>query len=431
MKRFLLIVVGLALVCAVIYLVSTNGTVTDFQLTPNLTISYSLGGLMVASFLTGAVTVLVAVMLQAGGRAILGWRQTRRERTHQRFVQMEERGEQLMWQGESRQGRALLEKAWRREPDNAYAVLALAASYRATGESARERQFLTEAANHHHHTNPDVLLALAQAHAYAGERQQSIEVLERLRALHPRAPRVLAALRDAYLAAGRWNEAVGPQETLVAETRDPKQAAKERDVLTTMRYQASLALDDPQRRVAALEALADRRSLSVPVAVSLGDALLEAGRADEAAGVWERALKATPQTVFVERLAQRATDQAARNRLCTTLRRLKPDAVDTDRVRLFIADLQLADDRVSEAAEEIGVIESASDAGPWLARIRGEIHRRRGELQPALEAFAAAVASPFGYVCRSCGRASEAWSGVCPSCKSWDSQRARTEISRA
>lgn len=431
MKRFLLIVVGLALVCAVIYLVSTNGTVTDFQLTPNLTISYSLGGLMVASFLTGAVTVLVAVMLQAGGRAILGWRQTRRERTHQRFVQMEERGEQLMWQGESRQGRALLEKAWRREPDNAYAVLALAASYRATGESARERQFLTEAANHHHHTNPDVLLALAQAHAYAGERQQAIEVLERLRALHPRAPRVLAALRDAYLAVGRWNDAVGPQEALVAETRDPKQAAKERDVLTTMRYQASLAIEDPQRRVAALEALADRRSLAVPVAVSLGDALLEAGRADDAAGVWERALKATPQTVFVERLAQRAADQTARNRLCTTLRRLKPDTVDTDRVRLFIADMQLTDDRVSEAAEEIAVIESASDAGPWLARIRGEIHRRRGELQAAVEAFAEAVANPFGYVCRSCGRASESWSGVCPSCRSWDSQRARTEISRA
>lgn len=431
MKRFLLIVVGLALVCAVIYLVSTNGMVTDFQLTPNLKISYSLGGLMVASFLTGAVSVLLAVMLQAGGRAILGWRQTRRERTHQRFVQMEERGEQLMWQGDSRQGRALLEKAYRREPTNSYAVLALAASYRATGESARERQFLTEAATHHHHTNPDVLLALANAHGYAGEQQQSIEVLERLRALHPRAPRVLAALRDAYLASGRWQDAVGPQEVLVAETRDPKQAAKERDVLTTMRYQASLAIEDPGRRIGALEALADRRSLAVPVAVSLGDALVEAGRLDEAVSVWERALRATPQTVLVERLAAHAADQNARNRLCGVLRRLKTDAVDMDRVRLFIAGQNLVDDRVSEAAEEIAVIESATDAGPLLGRIRGEIHRRRGELQHAVEAYAKTAASPFGYACRNCGRATETWTGVCPTCKSWDSHRARTEIARA
>lgn len=431
MKRFLLIVVGLALVCAVIYLVSTNGSVTEFQLTPNLTVSYSLGGLMVASFLAGAVTVLVAVMIQAGGRAILGWRQQRRERSHQRILQMEERGEQLMWQGDAKHGRALLEKAYRREPSNAYAVLALASSYRATGESARERQFLSDAVSHHHHTNPDVLLALAQAHAYAGDRQQSVEVLERLRALHPRAPRVLAALRDAYLEAGRWQDAIGPQESLVAETRDPKQAAKERDTLTTVRYQASLAIEDPAARIQALEGLADRRSLSVPVAVSLGDALVEAGRGDEATGVWERALRATPQTVFVERLASLARDQNGRNRLCNVLRRLKADAVDMDRVRLFIADQHLNDDMVSEAAEEISVIESATDAGPLLPRIRGEIHRRRGELQQAVESFAAAVGNPFGYECRKCGRAAATWSGVCPTCKSWDAHRARTEIARS
>jgi len=430
MKRFLLIVVGLALLSAVIYLVSTNGTVTEFQLTPNLTVAYSLGGLMVASFLFGAVTVLIAVMIQAGGRAILGWRQQRRERNNLRFVQMEERGEQLMWQGDAKHGRALLEKAYRRQPTNAYAVLALAASYRATGESARERQFLSDAAAQHHHTNPDILLALAHAHAYAGDRAQSIEVLERLRALHPRAPRVLAALRDAYVGAGRWHDAVGPQEGLVAETRDPDQAIKERDVLTTMRYQASLSLEDPAQRIAAMEALADRRSLSVPVAVSLGDALLEAGRGDEAYGVWERALRATPQTVFVARLAKLANDQAARNRLCTVLRRLRPDGVDMDRVRLLVAEQLLVDDMVSEAAEEIIAVASPNDAGPLFDRIRGEVHRRRGELQQAVEIFAQAKGDPYGYRCRECGRAADQWAGVCPSCKSWNSYRARTEIAR-
>ena len=430
MKRFLLIVVGLALVSAVIYLVSTNGTVTDFQLTPNLTLSYSLGGLMVASFLTGAVTVLIGVMVQAGGRAIVGWRQQRRERKHQRVVQMEERGEQLMWQGDAKHGRALLEKAYRRQPENAYAVLALASSYRATGESARERQFLTDAATQHHHTNPDVLLALASAHAFAGDRQQALEVLERLRALHPKAPRVLAALRDAYLSAGRWQEAIGPQEVLVAETREASQATKEREALTTMRYMASLGLEDTAQRIEALEGLADRRSMAVPVAVSLGDALLEAGRRDEAIGVWERALRSTPQTVLAERVASNAADTSARNRLCNVLRKLRPDAVDMDRVRVLIASQHLVEDQVSEAAEEIALIESERDAGPMLGRLRGEIHRRRGELQQAVEAFAGTTGSVAGYQWRQCGRAADTWSGVCPCCHSWDSSRARTEIAR-
>lgn len=430
MKRFLLVVFGLVLVSAVIYLVSTNNTPTDFQLTPSIVLSYSLGALMVASFLCGAVTVLTAVMLQAGGRALLAWRHLRRERNSQRTHEMEEKGEQLMWQGDAKHGRALLEKAYRREPSNSYAVLALAASYRATGETVRERQFLADAVDHHHHTNPDVLLALAQAHAYAGERAQAIEVLERLRALHPRAPRVLLALRDAYRDAGRWYDAIAPQEALIVESRDPQQAVRERDVLTTMRYQASLAIEDPKARIDALEALAERRSLAAPVAVSLGDALAEAGRSDDAIGVWERALRTTPQSVLVERLAKAARDKSGRSRLIGVLRRLRPEAVDMDKVRLFVAEQLLVDDLVTDAAQELMAVEDPAGAGAFYLKIQGEIHRRRGELQQAVDALAQVDAHPRRYHCTTCGRANPTWLGVCPCCKSWNQHRAETEIAR-
>lgn len=430
MKRVLLILAGLALVCAVIYLVATNGTVTEFQLTPTITIAYSLGGLMVASFLSGAVTVLTAVMLQAGGRALLGWRDNRRERNFVRFQQMEERGEQLMWQGDARQGRALLEKAYKRQPDSAYAVLALAASYRATGEIARERQFLRDAASAHHHTNPDVLIALAEAHNHAGDRGAALEVLERLRALHPRAPRVLSALRDAYVETGRWHDAIGPQEALVGETRDAQQAVKERERLTTLRYQDSLAVEDPAARITALESLADRRSLSVPVAVSLGDALLQSGRTDEAVAVWDRALRATPQTVLVERLDRLATDASMRGRICTSLRRLKPDACQVDNVHLHVAHLLLEDNLVSDAAEELRAVDNAATAPGFLHRTRAELHRQRGEFEQALTEYAQADGGSYVYQCRSCGRSQREWIGVCPTCRSWNSYRANVEIAK-
>lgn len=430
MKRVLLILAGLALVCAVIYLVATNGAVTDFQLTPTITLSYSLGALMVASFLCGAVTVLIAVMVQAGGRALLGWRDQRRERNFQRFQQMEERGEQLMWQGDARQGRALLEKAYKRQPDSAYAVLALAASYRATGEVARERQFLRDAANAHHHTNPDVLIALAEAHRHAGDRNAALEVLERLRALHPRAPRVLSALRDAYIECGRWHEAIAPQETLVSETRDANQANKERELLTIVRYQDGLAAEDANARVTALEGLAERRSLALPVAVSLGDALVAAGRTDEAVAVWDRALRATPQTVLVERLARIATDAAARGRISAALRRLKADQCQMDHVRLHLAHLHLQDNQVNEASDDLRAIEGTTAAPGFLHRVRAELHRQRGEVEQAMVEFAQADGTAYSYQCRSCGRGRREWSGVCPSCRSWNSLRAIVEIGK-
>ena len=197
MKRILGVVGAVAFVCAALYLVWANYSVTEFVLTPDLTFSFPLGGLMVGAFLAGAMAVFVVMLLQGASYALSNWRQTRQRRQREKIDTWEERGEQLTWQGDAKQGRSLLEKAWRKRPDSTYAVLSLAASYAATGETRREQQFLLEATSKTHHTNPDVLLALAESHAVNGDDAAALEVLERLRALHPRAPRVLSAVRDA------------------------------------------------------------------------------------------------------------------------------------------------------------------------------------------------------------------------------------------
>lgn len=428
MKRVLAVVGAAVFACLVVYLVSVNLTVTEFRLTPNLTVSFPLGGLMVGSFLAGAMLIFALAMVQTARRAVMTWRQTRQRRKRERIDTWEERGEQLMWQGDAKQGRALLEKAWRNEPTNTYAVLALAASYEATGELRREQQFLLEATAKAHHTNPDVLLALARAHAAVGDSAASLEVLERLRALHPRAPRVLAALRDAYLAAGRWQDTVPPQETLVAELRDPEQAAREQERLNILRYQASLGIEDPVARIAALDALMERRTTMVPVAVSLGDALVDAQRIDEAVAVWERGLRGKPRSVFVQRLADLATETKHRDRLAGVLHKLRGDAVHADNVRLLAAHLQLLSDRIPEASKEIELVREPGSAPPFFHHVRGEILRRRGQLEEAASELARATSSPWMYSCGKCGHAGADCEGRCPACGAWDSHRAAVEI---
>src|SRR5574341_1113863 len=190
MKRALAVLVGVVMVCVVAYLFLMNPTSVEFRLSATQTIQWPLGILMVSAFVAGAVLILSVVTLQAGRRAVVGWRQGRQQRRVERIEQWEERGEELVWNGDMRHGRGLLQKAWRRRPDGAYAVLALAASYRDTGDVQRARSLLAEAAAQHH-TNPDILLALAEAHDAVGEHGACTEVLERLRALHPQAPRAL------------------------------------------------------------------------------------------------------------------------------------------------------------------------------------------------------------------------------------------------
>jgi tetratricopeptide (TPR) repeat protein len=428
MKRAIAIIAGVAMVCLVAYVSWLNPERVEFHVTPTRSLQAPLAALMVFAMVVGALMILAVVMIQAGRRALVAWRHGRRQRRVERIDEWEERGERLVWHGNPQHGRALLQKAWQRRPESPHAVLALAASYRDTGELHRARGLLFDAAGQHH-TNPDILLALAEAHRAAGELQACIEVLERLRALHPRAPRVLRALRDTYVEARRWHDAATLQDALIGELRDAQQAGRERDYLHALRYQATMALPDPAARIRALEALADSRSGSVPVLVSLGDALVAAGREDEASVLWERTLRSTPRTVLVERLAAIAHEPRHRDRLRGVLRKLRSDQVRLDNLHLLSAQLYLADGNVDEAARELDAVHDGLQAPGLLHRLWGDVHRRRGAQEQAVLAYAQVEDALSSYDCRVCQRRERQWVGYCLQCGQWDTYRAAVEIS--
>ena len=427
MKRALALIVGVAVVCIVGYLSWLNPTAVTFHFSPTRSVDAPLAALIIFAFVIGALAVLTVVMIQAGWRAVVGWRTGRQQRRTERIDTWAEHGERLVWEGDVQQGRSLLHKAWRRRPEDARAVLALAASLRGTGEVQRARQTLEEAARQHH-THPDVLLALAETQRAAGDHVASLESLERLRALHPRALRALQVLRDRYIEAQRLAHAAAVQETILSELRDPEDLERERRYLTVLRYRAALTLDDAPAKVRALEALAERRSVSVPIAVSLGDSLLDDGRRDEAWAVWERALRGMPRTVLVDRLAGIATEPQHRDRLRAVLQKLRPDQVRFDNARLLNAELDLADGNADAAALQLDAVHDPANAPPQLHALWGEVHRRRDRLDLAVAAYSRASRNRRAYHCSTCQRVMSDWVAWCPTCQSWDTYRSDVEI---
>ncbi len=426
MKRALAILLGVAMVCLVAYVSWLNPATVEFRFTPTRSVQPPLAVLMVLAFVTGVTLMLAMVMIQAGRRAFVTWRQERQQRRLERLDDWEARGEELIWKGDAPRGRALLQKAWQQRPHNAHALLALATSFSDTGELERARQLLRDAAGDHS-TNPEILFALAETHRAVGDHAAATAALERLHALHPASARVLRALRQAYVEAGRWADATALQEALVRQLRETEQAARERITLMILRYQSALHVADPAHRVQALEALADSRAGSVPVWVSLGDALVASARHDEASAVWERALRTQPRTVFVERLASIATEERHRDRLRTLLRKLRSDQVRPDMLHLLTAQLHLQDGNVDQAARELESLQSPGV--PALQRLWGDVHRRRGHLDEALHAYTTAEPQRPPYRCKNCGHGSPEWEGHCAQCGHWDSYRSETEIS--
>jgi len=426
LKRILLVVAALAVLVVFGLLAWLNPGSVDFRFLPSQSVRVPLGWLLIFTFVGGIVSALVLTGLQQLGRRVASWGERRRVKQAVRIGEWQESGAALAWDGDLERGRNLLRKAWRRQPHNGAAALALASSYMDTGEHAAAREIL-ETAVAHDANDPDLRYALGEALRRGGEPNEAIRMLETVRVQHPRAPRALVSLRRLYRETGQWKEAADVQESYIQTLSDGDLAA-EQERLLQLRYQAALSVDDPKERAQKLAALLQSNRTFVPAAVSCGDALVGSDRSEEAAKLWEKTFKSTPRLVFIERLLSLRQGDRERQRVVALMQKYRQQ-LDEDGVRLLTAQVEIAEDDLDKAASELEAI-GRQDA-PAVQHCWAQLYHQRGQLQEAFKALSRATdASRIDagtYRCTSCGRRSDAWTGYCPTCERFDTYRSGAE----
>jgi lipopolysaccharide biosynthesis regulator YciM len=428
MKRLLLFVGAILLVVVFGAEVFLNPTEVEFHPTHTQTFRPMLGLLLIFTFSAGALVAVLGGSLRNLGSTLSGWRGRRKARVVEQAGEWHRTGEALAWGGDLERSRTLLKKAWQHHPGNAAAALALAASYMDTGEFADAEQVLRTALARHT-DDPDLRYALGEVLRRRGETDEAIRMLEAVRVRHPRAPRVLISLRDLYRESARWKEAADVQAAyLQTVPTDGRPAEDQR--LIQFRYQAALALPDADARLDALDAVVRSDRTFVPGLVSLGDALVVQGRGEEAMRVWEKAFKAQPRLVFIERML--AQDSALHTRRAVTLLNRYSDRLDADSVHILLARIALAGGDLDRATAELKAVHQP--ASSTVDRLRAEILHRRGDHQRAWDALRHAAdqlgASAADHRCIVCGRVSDAWTGYCLGCERWDTYRSGAETPR-
>src|SRR6185295_17491935 len=169
----------------------------------------------------------------------------------------------------------------------------------------------------------------------------------------PASPRVLLALRDTYIAAGRWNDATEVQERVLLTLREPRAHDDAERRAIGLRYQSALAASTAAARAEELRALLRAKPDFEPAAVSLGDALLEAGYARQAERVWRRALARGARAGVLERLEHLLRGGPRAHRLDALTRKLVRRRPTDGTARLFRARQLIRDGRLDEAATEL------------------------------------------------------------------------------
>jgi predicted Zn-dependent protease/uncharacterized integral membrane protein len=429
MKRALIVLAGVVSVCAVLYLAWLNPNPVELHLSPSYRLQLPLAAALVLAFLLGILLILGGVIIQGAGRSVRGWWQDRRLRREERVDSLEHQGEALLWEGDSERARALLLRAWRRVPGHHRAALVAARSYLDDGEPAAAERVLRDALERRR-GDPDLLLGLSQACDRQGDRVGAIQALEQVRAQYPRATRALVLLRDQYAQGERWAEAVAVQSAYLRTLSRPPLLARERHRLVGLQYEAALAIPAPAERVDALERLVAAHTDFIPAHVSLGDALMDTGRQQDAVEAWLRAVRSTPRTVLLERLLRHASEPRQRQHARHALRKLRPASVRQECVELWQARFHLLEGPATEVLQEIDALPASLHGTASFHQLRAQALRHLGHVDQALSEYAVAAAddATSPYVCRTCGHGMPSWRGRCPQCGSWDSYRAAVEV---
>jgi tetratricopeptide (TPR) repeat protein len=415
----------LALLCGSAYLFIHNGHSVELRLAENWMVQAPLAAQLMGAFLIGALGVFTFIGVRDSGRAFGRWRRGRVQKKDEHVGALLVEGRRLLWRGEPERGRAILQRAWKTRQTRE-GLLSLVQACLAADNAGEARRAI-ESAHEPLADDPEVLCTLADVCRHVGDHSGAISALERARARHPRAERILLGLRDLYLDAQRWSEAAALQSAWLA--LHPRVTAPgEHTLLAGTRYEAAMLVPGPTARLQALEDVFAHAPRFVPAAVSIGDELAAGGRLEEALRRWESTLRLQPRTVLVERIRTHAQDKAARDRLRNVLRKLRAEHIEDDAIHYHVAQLWLDDGRADHALSEIDALSQRFRAAPAFHLALARLNELRGQLEDAIREYRASSQGLIAHTCNVCQRAEPEWRARCPRCGRWDSLRAAVEL---
>jgi predicted Zn-dependent protease len=426
-----LIAIGVALlVIAGAYLAFWNQDPIVIRLGPDQTTSAPLAGALLGAFAIGAGLMSAVMLARASRRGWRSWRGRRVARRQAHEVAVTARARDLLHTGDATRARMELLRVTGGVPADVPRVALLAETHLAEGDAAAARA-VVEQGLARDGNEPRLLALLATAAAGTKDFRTAADALERARRADPENPGIARRLRDAYVAEGRWADAMALQGDILLNLQSPAALATEERTLRFLRYQVALEEPDAHRAARALTSLARETPTFVGAWVAAGDRWEQAGRLFTARRAWERGARRRPALVLLDRIERLNAAARRPERTARFLRRLQRRHPEALVVPLALARHLVAEGRFDAAAEVLGALPEAQGARPEALRLWGELYRRRGDTQRATEAFARAAGADLGlgmpYRCSSCRQTAETWDAYCPSCRQWDTMRAAIE----
>ena len=421
MARWLIASAAALLTALGVWLTILNPDTVRVQLTPGRAIERSLAEILIATFALGAGIVTLLASTRGIQRA---WRRARQRRRHARLARAAAEtahARSLVWAGAYDQARSELRVDADQVGLDPERVELAAEAHLGEGQFATARALL-ERAVAQLGPQPRLLDLQSQAAERSGDLTGAITTLEQLRPSLGSTPRLARRLRDLYVSAERFDDALALQsDILLGLRRGPLLAAEER-ALVGLRYVLACRDPEPRRAARRLAALARQAPEFTPAVVAAGDRWQTAGRTFFARRLWERGVLRQPAEPLLDRLEALYISTQRPDRTERLYRRLRSKFPNHPLILLRSIRHALATHRLDDATALLAQLPPAAASLPIASLLTAQMQHQRGDTDAGwsqVEVAAQQLAAARPYRCTECDALHPTWADRCPRCGTW------------
>jgi lipopolysaccharide biosynthesis regulator YciM len=404
------------------------------NLNPQTVTIYYLAG---ESFSASAAFIVIGALLiglflgsMAYGYGMLStrmrdWRKDRHYKKTREISAMYREGVGRLLSGDLKKARVLLQKTLDKDPKRVDTQIAMATLCLQEGQSEEALKWLNRA-RELEPQSLEVLFKLAATLEDLGRDDEAEQIYKEILNVDKDNRKAIRGLRDLAMKTERWPEALELQKRLLKAMQGSPRIADEKKKLLYIKYEVAhqqLETGEIDTAKSEFNDVISQDPEFVPARVSLGDALHQQGKIEEAARIWQDGYRRLHKGIFLARLEDLYLEAEDPATLLNFYRNAMSQDANDVILRLYYAKLCLRLEMVDEAGEQIFAIESSGSEHPLVHFLAAEVHRRRKRTDEALEEYRMAMGMggrmEVSYECEACGETFGEWLSRCRECGAW------------
>ncbi len=390
-------------------------------------LNYPLIFYIFAAFLVGIFLVSLIILIRDSARYIKNLINNRQEYISSEIDNSINKAEELYIRAQYEKAIGTIKKYLARYEDSIKAYLLLAKIYKHKGNIEESESCLNNVLK----IDKSNVIALNEAgnlHKIGGDFEKAVYFFSKALEAAPDNLYAILELKDIYIKKGEWKNSYKMSKLFLSQSKDKEINKKEERDMIGLKYEYGKFLleneNDTERSAKRFNQVISHDKNFAAAYISLGDAYIKKGKADDAFKLWEKAFLRTGNFAVLIKMEDVAVKTNHPENIIKFYQELIYNNPEKWEYRLFLAKLYLRIEMVDEAISNLNAIplSSLKDNSGYL--LLAESYLKRGKYNEAAQAFRKALKNLYPvklpFICSNCNFSSLNYSSLCPSCYSWN-----------